>query len=95
MVKGWVCKTNLPSNTAFRGFGGPQGMYVAEQMIRAIADKLQKDPLDLAKLNLYQEGQMTHYNQLLSHCTLSRCLQEVITLSKYTQRRTQIRKFNK
>lgn len=36
-VRGWACKTNLPSNTAFRGFGGPQGMFAAEHMIRDVA----------------------------------------------------------
>lgn len=39
-IYGYVCKTNLPSNTAFRGFGGPQGMFVAENIIRQIADYL-------------------------------------------------------
>jgi len=47
LVEGYVCKTNLPSNTAFRGFGGPQGMIVAECMIRKIAHYLGKDPVDV------------------------------------------------
>lgn len=42
-VTGYACKTNLPSNTAFRGFGAPQGMFAAETMIRHIADYLKKD----------------------------------------------------
>lgn len=42
-VIGYMCKTNLPSNTAFRGFGGPQGMFVAENIIRHIADYLKLD----------------------------------------------------
>lgn len=42
-VYGYVCKTNLPSNTAFRGFGGPQGMFLAENIIRQIADYLGLD----------------------------------------------------
>lgn len=42
-VYGYVCKTNLPSNTAFRGFGGPQGMFVSENIIRHIANYLQMD----------------------------------------------------
>lgn len=46
-VYGYVCKTNLPSNTAFRGFGGPQGMFVAENIIQQIADYLK---LDVAKV---------------------------------------------
>lgn len=42
-VIGFMCKTNLPSNTAFRGFGGPQGMFVAENIIRHMADYLKLD----------------------------------------------------
>lgn len=42
-VIGYLCKTNLPSNTAFRGFGGPQGMFCAETVIRHIADYLDRD----------------------------------------------------
>lgn len=41
-VTGHVCKTNLPSNTAFRGFGGPQGMFFAENVIRDVADAVGK-----------------------------------------------------
>ncbi|XP_039304979.1 xanthine dehydrogenase isoform X2 [Solenopsis invicta] len=47
-VYGYVCKTNLPSNTAFRGFGGPQGMFVAETVIRQIADYLHLDIVKIA-----------------------------------------------
>lgn len=42
-VFGYACKTNLPSNTAFRGFGGPQGMFAAENIIHHIADYLGLD----------------------------------------------------
>lgn len=44
-VYGIVCKTNLPSNTAFRGFGGPQGMFATETIIRHIAEDLSLDPV--------------------------------------------------
>ena len=49
-------KTNTVSNTAFRGFGGPQGMMVAERVIDEIAWSLGLDPLDVRKRNLYREG---------------------------------------
>lgn len=48
-VTGHLCKTNLPSNTAFRGFGGPQAMFAAETIIRHIAEYLQQD---VVKVNL-------------------------------------------
>lgn len=41
-VRGWACKTNLPSNTAFRGFGGPQGMFAGEHIIRDVARAVDK-----------------------------------------------------
>ncbi|CAG2063990.1 unnamed protein product [Timema podura] len=47
-VNGYVCKTNIPSNTAFRGFGAPQGMFFGENMIRDVAIFLRKDPLEVS-----------------------------------------------
>lgn len=46
-LTGYMCRTNLPSNTAFRGFGGPQGMFCAETMIRHIADYLGRDYVEV------------------------------------------------
>lgn len=64
-AKGWCCKTNLPSNTAFRGFGGPQGMFVAEHIIRDVARVCNMDYDKVAELNLFEAGNSTHYNQIL------------------------------
>ncbi|KAJ9595230.1 hypothetical protein L9F63_013467, partial [Diploptera punctata] len=94
-VTGYVCKTNLPSNTAFRGFGGPQGMFFAENMIREIASFLNKDPLEISALNLYKEGDTTHYTQPLEHCTLRRCWDECLQNSNYANRKKQVDQFNR
>jgi len=51
-VTGRVCKTNLPSNTAFRGFGGPQGMFFIENAIRDVADTLGKPLEDVCIMKL-------------------------------------------
>ena len=58
-------KTNTVSNTAFRGFGGPQGMVAAERMIEEIAHAVGKDPLEIRKLNFYGEAgrDVTPYHQ--------------------------------
>ncbi|XP_044755537.1 xanthine dehydrogenase [Coccinella septempunctata] len=94
-VEGYVCKTNLPSNTAFRGFGGPQGMYVGETIIREIADFLHKDVVELSELNLYKEGDLTHYNMKLVNCAVRRCWTECLSSSNYHSRRKEVDLFNK
>uniref|UniRef100_A0A2A4K8J0 xanthine dehydrogenase n=2 Tax=Heliothis virescens TaxID=7102 RepID=A0A2A4K8J0_HELVI len=94
-VTGHVCRTNLPSNTAFRGFGGPQGMFGAESIIEDIAFKLGKSPDEIRRLNLYQENSITHYHQVLESCTLQRCWDECVEKSKLPERRLLIEKFNK
>lgn len=94
-VIGHICKTNLPSNTAFRGFGGPQGMFGAENMIRDIAHVLGKTPEEISRLNLYKENQLTHYGQVLSHCTLQKCWDECIQKSHLTERKQHIENFNR
>ncbi|CAH3868030.1 xanthine dehydrogenase [Pieris brassicae] len=94
-VNGYVCKTNLPSNTAFRGFGGPQGMFGAECMISDIAYRLGRNPDDIRRINLYQENHITHYQQTLTYCTLQRCWDECVEKSNIAERRTAIENFNK
>lgn len=94
-VTGYVCKTNLPSNTAFRGFGGPQGMFGAENMLRKLAVTLGKSAIDLSKLNLYRENFVTHYGQTLTHCTLQRCWDECVEKSNMAERQKHIEIFNK
>lgn len=94
-VVGYACKTNLPSNTAFRGFGGPQGMLAGETMIRQIAEYLNKDVIEISELNLYKEGELTHYNQKLDYCTIRRCWTECISSADVQERKKLINKFNK
>ncbi|KAK5644720.1 hypothetical protein RI129_006020 [Pyrocoelia pectoralis] len=94
-VFGYVCKTNLPSNTAFRGFGGPQGMFAAENMIRDIAEYLNKDVVEISQMNLYKEGDITHYNQRLDYCNLTRCWNECLESSNFYQRRVEVEKYNR
>lgn len=64
-AKGELCLTNLPSNTAYRGFGGPQGMVIAEMIIDRIAANLGKLPEEIRELNFYKEGDLTPYGQPL------------------------------
>lgn len=94
-VTGYVCRTNLPSNTAFRGFGGPQGMFGAENMVREIAHRLGKSPEEISRLNLYRENNTTHYGQVLTYCTLQRCWDECVQNSNLAERKLKIKEFNK
>lgn len=92
---GLVCRTNLPSNTAFRGFGGPQGMAVVENIMSEVALYLQCDPTSVRSINIYREGDRTHYNQLLEYCTLDRCWKECQNLARSNERRKEIEEFNR
>ncbi|KAM4711210.1 xanthine dehydrogenase/oxidase [Anableps anableps] len=93
--QGFLCRTNLPSNTAFRGFGGPQGMMVAENWITDVAHSLGRSPEEVRQLNLYLEGESTPYNQILHGLTLDRCWDECLSRSEYEQRRAAADLFNR
>ncbi|XP_025071860.1 xanthine dehydrogenase/oxidase isoform X3 [Alligator sinensis] len=92
---GIVCKTNLSSNTAFRGFGGPQGMMIAECWMHDIAMKCGLPAEQVRKLNLYNEGDLTHFNQKLEGFTVQRCWEECLESSNYHARRKLIDEFNR
>jgi len=61
------CRTNLPPNTAFRGFGGPQGMFVIEAAIYKAASKLNVDPAVIQRKNLFKNGDVFHYGQAVEN----------------------------
>ncbi|XP_041638282.1 xanthine dehydrogenase/oxidase-like [Cheilinus undulatus] len=93
--RGFLCRTNLPSNTAFRGFGGPQGMMVTESWMTDVAQTLGRSAEEVRRLNLYVEGESTPYNQILDHITLDRCWDECLTRSGYQDRRVAIDLYNR
>lgn len=93
-VQGWVCKTNKPSNTAFRGFGGPQGMVIIEDIIDSIARYLNLPVETVRGSNFYQEGQSTHYGQKLTDVRIERVWNEVKLLADFTKRKTEVINFN-
>jgi xanthine dehydrogenase large subunit len=95
-IASYRCKTNLVSNTAFRGFGGPQGMMGIEQVIDAIARHLGEDPLEIRKRNLYGRGErdVTPYHMTVEDNILPELIAELEDSSDYRQRREQIKAFN-
>jgi xanthine dehydrogenase large subunit len=89
-------KTNTVSNTAFRGFGGPQGLMAIERVIDAIAWQLDVDPLDVRKANLYGEARdQTPYGQTVEdHDAALRLIEQLEQTSNYRARRKTIAEFN-
>ena len=88
-------RTNTVSNTAFRGFGGPQGMLGAERLIEEVAFAVGKDPLDVRKANLYGvAGDVTPYHQRIERELASRVIGELEASSDYQARRQAIRAEN-
>ena len=85
-------KTNTVSNTAFRGFGGPQGVIVAERMIEEIAMQLGKDPLEVRRANFYGgEGRdLTPYHQKVEDNVIGRVVDELAESADYKARRAAI-----
>lgn len=95
-VTGNRCKLNTVSHTAYRGFGGPQGMMTIEMVMDDIARHLGKDPLDIRKVNLYGEQgrDETHYHQTVEHNNLPEIINTLEQTSDYQARRKAINKFN-
>ncbi|RIK85713.1 MAG: xanthine dehydrogenase molybdopterin binding subunit [Hyphomicrobiales bacterium] len=92
--------TNTVSNTAFRGFGGPQGMVGAERVIDEVAFAVGKDPLEIRKLNFYDEmgtdtgRNVTPYHQKVEDCIVARIVAELEASADYARRRREIAAFN-
>ncbi|WP_395068809.1 xanthine dehydrogenase molybdopterin binding subunit [Paraburkholderia silvatlantica] len=91
------CKTNTQSNTAFRGFGGPQGALVMEVMLDEIARALGRDPLDVRRANYYGIGErdVTPYGQRVEDNVLAPLTDELLASSRYHERRAAIAAYNR
>ena len=97
-VVGHRVKTHTVSNTAFRGFGGPQGVLAIEDIMDAIARRTGEDPLDVRLRNLYRsegERNVTHYGQVVEDEVLPLVFARLEKTSDYRARRLEIRRFNK
>ncbi|KDB09132.1 xanthine dehydrogenase, molybdopterin binding subunit [Burkholderia sp. lig30] len=95
-IAGYCGKTNTQSNTAFRGFGGPQGAFAIEYVIDNIARTLGRDPLDVRYANLYGKTgrNVTPYGQTVEDNVLPELLAELEASSDYRVRRAKVRDFN-
>ncbi len=95
-VIGRAFKTNLPSNTAFRGFGGPQGMAVIEEIVDRVARYLKKDAVEVRFKNFYglETNNTTHYGELVEGNRLYMLHEQLMNSSEYTKRRAEVNAFN-
>ena len=95
-VTGHRLKTNIVSHTAFRGFGGPQGLIMAELLMDVVARKTGLDPLSVRKLNLYgqENGTVTPYGMPLEQDILADLIGKLEADSNYWQRREEVKAFN-
>jgi xanthine dehydrogenase large subunit len=95
-IVSYRCRTNIQSHTAFRGFGGPQGMIVTEALLGDIARALGKDPLDVRKANLYgvEERNVTHYQMTVEDNILHPLLARLEQDADYRRRRAEIAQWN-
>lgn len=90
-----MCKTNTQSQTAFRGFGGPQGVYMMEGIIEHISSYLKKKPEEVRVPNLYQEGNITHFNQKLTDCHTIKTWKYIEDHFDLKQKRKECDEFNR
>jgi len=97
VFNGTICKTNFPPNTAFRGFGGPQGMANIENVIQEIAIYLKKDALEVRRLNCYShhERNVTPYGQIVQNHILPEIIDQLAKTSEYRKRMTGVEEFNR
>ena len=101
-ITSYRCKTHTQSNTAFRGFGGPQGMAAMEHVIEEIAHVLACDPLDVRRSNFYDPmgarpvapRNLTPYSQTVEDCVIEEIVEELEASSEYRRRRREIREWN-
>ncbi len=91
---GISCRTHLPPFTAFRGFGGPQAMFVLEAAIFQAAEKLGLDAAALQEKNLLSEGDGFPYGQKVKNCRARRCWDEAVSSFDLAGARARVRAFN-
>ena len=95
-IEGHAVRTNQHSNTAFRGFGGPQGNMTIESIIEDMAYFLKKDAYDIRKLNLYgvNDRNITPYNQTIENNVLPEIFEKLHKTSQYSKRKNEVEIFN-
>ncbi|GLS42750.1 xanthine dehydrogenase molybdopterin binding subunit [Methylobacterium brachythecii] len=95
-IRGYTAKTNTQSNTAFRGFGGPQGAFAIEAILDRVAGALNLDPVTVRHTNFYgrRQNNVTPYGQVIVDNVIHELTGELLRTSGYWARREAIERFN-
>ena len=95
-LHGYLARTNTQSNTAFRGFGGPQGAIVTEHILQRVARTLGRDPVEVRRANYYAIGtrDTTPYGQRVEDNVIEDLTQQLLASSGWAQRRADVEAFN-
>ena len=94
-LTGSICRTHKTSQTAFRGFGGPQGMLVIEEILDQAARRLGLPPDVVRERNFYREGDRTHYGQIVKDAgRIHTIWRQLKVSSEFDRRRKEIERFN-
>ena len=95
-MHGYCARTNTQSNTAFRGFGGPQGALAIELILDSVARRLGRDPLEVRRANFYGVGErnVTPYGQVVADNLIAPLVEQLATRCDYTARRAEIATWN-
>ena len=94
-IGGHACHTNIPSNTAMRGFGMPQALMMTENVLLHIADTLGVERALVQELNLLRDGDKLVYGVTVEDCTIRRCWNTLKDICGYEKRKNDVAKFNK
>ena len=94
IAKAYSCKTNLPPNTAFRGFGGPQGKFVIEAAIVKAAESLGVSPAVIQKVNLVVDGDELSYGQILQQVEARNAWESCMEKYDYEAQKKRVAAFN-
>tara|TARA_B100000795_G_scaffold266397_1_gene249521 strand:+ start:2589 stop:5351 length:2763 start_codon:yes stop_codon:yes gene_type:complete len=93
-VRGNLALTNTVTNTAYRGFGGPQGMLICETYVEHLAKALNKSVDEVRQINIYKEGECTHYGQPVINNPLDRLYKELFQKCDIESRKASIEEYN-
>ncbi|RDD36189.1 Xanthine dehydrogenase/oxidase [Trichoplax sp. H2] len=94
-ISPYLCKTNIPSNTAFRGFGSPQGIFVIETILTEIAINCGITQLQVREVNMHEDGDTTHYGDVIEESRARAVLNEVIERSNFHNRKIDVESYNR